>query len=1073
MKNLEKFKNKMTVIITFSFLISITAQAQDPRIWMKFKDKVQCGEVITSGLSDLNIQQVITGNGVINIGESDSQFGKVIGINGDNANNKARLVVQDSLVTGSAVRTFTGWVKIVDNDFKWILNTNGSVSNSERFAVQITSNNYLTTRFGSDVVGTATAQFVINEWNHFAVVYDGAKLIYYINGNYSDEFTTTVDSLYDTYTFFLAFNSSASDFRIYDRELSSEEIFSLSGGVIEPQNWEDTQYDADVFPVMDYNPNSDASSLTTQLLTDNGYTNINQINLSKYRIVIEANYVVNSNNIETVLIQNKTDIQILINNQNAASTAGNYDLANKTIFQETYPKAFVFRRIAERVRPVATYQEWENNNLLLDGIALKAFNEEIAAVDSKKATEWLNRYALENPEKLAFLHFNGRGRDPRFETEKFFPGHWLYYPGTYSINNISIADSIITVADASKFKLNFGIQEGGRNDDILMVPVFANGEKNWDRAEQVTLVAINGNQIKVKRGRFGTNARTFNSGIYLAPHAVEGPWGGSNLIWSYNYSENGPTDANGKRCIDVLSDEIAGWLTDGGILSEVNGIQFDIAPRTLPGILGRTIDYDMDGVQDGGNLTNKKNYELGVVEFYGMLRTKLGDNKLIMADGTLEKSQRTASVLNGIESEGFGDVDDVYKAFSKTLNAFNYWNDRPSFILPKLNYVVHKDVESCDAPEYIERERFVLAASQILDAGFNSFIENYPSEPGFSIGIQDELKKGDENIKNWLGSPIGNYIDLSNNASDYWSGNGLNTLTSNTANVQVTGGSYQISGDTLQLSAVSNIKETIITFKDVSIPSGDFTFRFKVKANDSLSGFSSAIPRIVKIEILGGSSYANDAEEILGFINSESFKECTYYVRDLGSNLVDIKITYESGNGGDFTDFKLSQSAQALAREYDNGVILVNPSINDFEFNLSALFPNKTFKRLTASSGQDSFVNNGNDVDSLVTVPPLDGLFLVKTGTNSNRLNINDKKEKNSFRMYPNPSKGLTSIICDECENQTVTTTVYTIEGRRIFSKQTKHEKSIPIDFSNYANGIYIIKVSNKEFSQSTKFIKN
>ncbi len=75
--------------------------------------------------------------------------------------------------------------------------------------------------------------------------------------------------------------------------------------------------------------------------------------------------------------------------------------------------------------------------------------------------------------------------------------------------------------------------------------------------------------------------------------------------------------------------------------------------------------------------------------------------------------------------------------------------------------------------------------------------------------------------------------------------------------------------------------------------------------------------------------------------------------------------------------------------------------------------------------------------------------------------------------MYPNPSKGLTSIICDECENQTVTTTVYTIEGRRIFSKQTKHEKSIPIDFSNYANGIYIIKVSNKEFSQSTKFIKN
>ncbi len=916
MKNLHLFKEKIdhVIIILFTIFFSSTIEAQDPTIWLKFKDKIQCGEVVSSGLSDLNIEQVITGNGIINIGQSDSKFGKVIEISGDNASNKARLVVQDSSVVGSASRTFSGWIKIVDNDFKWLLNTNGSVANSERFSVQITSDNYLRAFFGNNVAGLGTTQFTMNEWNHFAVVYDGTDLEYYVNGILSDVFTIPVESLYDTYTFFMIYNSTASDFRIYDRALTDGEIYHLSGGYIDPIDWTNTQYDADVFPVTDYTPNSDASTLTYQLLLDNNYLSVIESYLSQYKILIESNFAVNANNLNTVLTQNQSAIQNLINNQNTETNSGDYDLVNKTIFKDTYPKSFVFRRTAERVRPISTYQEWESNNLLLDGIALKAFNEEIGAIDSKKATSWLNRYALENPEKLAFLHFNGRGRDPRFETEKFFPGHWLYYPGTYATQNIAISDSIITVADASKFKTNFGIQDGGRNDDILMVPVFANGEKNWDRAEQVTLVAINGNQIKIKRGRYGTGARTFNSGIYLAPHAVEGPWGGSNLIWSYNYSKVGPLDENGKRCIDVLSDEISGWFGNGGILSEVNGIQFDIAPRILPGILGRTIDYNMDGAADGGNFTNKKNYELGLIEFYEILREKLGDNKLIMADGSLETSQRTASVLNGIETEGFGDVGDIYKAFSKTVNAFNYWNDRSTFSLPKLNYVVHKDVESCDALEFIERERFVLAASQILGAAFNSFIENYPNEPGFPLGIQDELKKGDDNIKNWLGNPTGDYIDLSKNEPDYWINNGLGILTSNSNNIEITGGNYQVINDTLKLNSGANSKMTIITFKNVTIPTENFTFRFKVKANDSLPDYPSSIPRIIKIEILGGTSYSHDAKEILGFVNSENYSECSYYVRGLGSNLVDIKITYEGPFGGILTDFELNQSVQALAR---------------------------------------------------------------------------------------------------------------------------------------------------------------
>jgi hypothetical protein len=1044
---------------------NIVINAQKPDIWLKFDEPLGATTIVNSGLdTDAVVATDISGSGILNIGITDNIRGQVIESIGDNFGNKARVIVNNiPSVVSSAPRTFTGWIKHTDTNLKWILNTNGNVANNERFSVQITNNGFLRVFFGSTVTAISPVAFNIDEWNHFGVVYDGANLKLYVNGVLTQTEVATANSNYNIYRFFMSHNNNASSFRIYNNSLSNTDITNIYNDELIEADWTYTTYNPDVFPNnSSYTQPSDASLLTIDMLNNQGFSNVNPDFLNKYIYLIEANFIVDQNNpIETILSNNQIDVQALIDNENMLISNGERDLNNKTIFSNTYPKAFIFRRSAEQTNDNNTYNDWLPDNLLLDGIVAKAMNEEITTVNSEKNIYWLNKYALDYPEKITMLHFNGRSRDPRWENNKFFAGHWMYYPGTKLTNSITATDSILQVNDASVFSTGFGLKSAQKNDDIVMVPLDVSGNKLWNQAEQVTLVAKSNNQIKVIRGRYGTTAQNFTAGVYLAPHVVEGPWGNNNLIWTYNLSVDSPRDANNKRCLDILVDEISNWFEPTGILFALDGIQFDIAPRYINALNGRRVDQDNNGIPDNNSEIEQSKYEQGVIEFYEGLRSQMGDQKLIIADGTKYTSQRVATVLNGVETEGYGDVNDTYKAFSKTINTFNFWKDR-NVDFPKLNYVTHKDVESTSTEEFRKRERLVLAASQCLGAGFNSFIQAYTPEPGFSIAIQDEFKKGNDNQNHWLGEPLTDYIDLSLNAPDYWSGNGINELTTT---VQTQSCSYTQNNNELNVAINNNARQGVLTFKNVVIPSGDFTFRFDAQALNALNNLSPSIPRIVEIEIIGGVDYSNDAQNILAYIGMDKSYECSYYVRNLGPATVDIQITIEGDGNVSLSNFKLNTAPQALARQFENGVVLANPSTNSTLFNLAQLFPTLELGRL---NGQDSSVNDGSTVGDTVIVPALDGLFLKNNAT----LKTTTYGDTSSFSIYPNPSNGITNIECHQCANKSMTISIYDINGKKLFSKQSKNKSRIPINFSKYNNEIYIIKISNNNFQQSKLFVK-
>jgi hypothetical protein len=82
--------------------------------------------------------------------------------------------------------------------------------------------------------------------------------------------------------------------------------------------------------------------------------------------------------------------------------------------------------------------------------------------------------------------------------------------------------------------------------------------------------------------------------------------------------------------------------------------------------------------------------------------------------------------------------------------------------------------------------------------------------------------------------------------------------------------------------------------------------------------------------------------------------------------------------GGDvwLDDLRLSEgSADTFVRRFERGVVLLNASTQAVRFDLGALAPGMSLRRISGTQGTS--VNSGAPVGSSVTVPERDGLILV------------------------------------------------------------------------------------------------
>ncbi len=472
-----------------------------------------------------------------------------------------------------------------------------------------------------------------------------------------------------------------------------------------------------------------------------------------------------------------------------APGGGGGRLERLEVLQDRWPRAFFFR-IAESLaaNPRYPYEEWDAQMSRLSGIMGKVLDEEIPR-RSKRNIAAFTQFKQRHPEQAVLLHYNGNARDPRNAVGKFFAGHWVYYVGCRITRDLPAENGVseMRVADPTRFRTAIG-RYGRDNEDIGLCLLDDQGRPDWTRSEQVQLLGVDVERrvLRVRRGCYGTKPRAFPAGrSWAAAHVSEGPWGGrSHLLWLYNYATHSPRDSRGRTCADVLVADLAAEFADSGRLGAFDGLEFDVlAFRRWPADPGvrRGVDTDGDGKSDQGLDSNGRNvYGIGVVRFLQRLRKRLGPDRLILADGNSDAAQRGFGILNGIESEGWPTLRDMEIAdWSGGLNRHFFW--RTTAFSPEFNYVNHKFIEVLGLGRQrfprvpFSRHRLVFAAALFTDSAICYSVP--PPRPAGAAKrapypVWDELWKGRDHEKGWLGRPTGPPRRLAVEAPDMLNGLG-------------------------------------------------------------------------------------------------------------------------------------------------------------------------------------------------------------------------------------------------------------------------------------------------------------
>ena len=534
-------------------------------------------------------------------------------------------------------------------------------------------------------------------------------------------------------------------------------------------------------------------------------------------------------------------------------------VTNLALLGSDYPRVFFFRSAESgSVRKDMTYERWESEFNRLMGIMGKCLDEEVVGREALNP-EWFTRFKRDNPKQAVLLHFNGNARDPRHVSEKYFPGHWIYREATKIVADVptEAGESVISVADAGDFRTEAGRYRTS-NDDIALLGLTADGKHDWARCEQVQLVSVDrqARTIRVKRGCYGTKPLAFKAGeACAAAHAVEGPWGKTNhLLWFYNFATHCPKDAAGKTCSDRLVDDLGVWLGKGGKLEAFDGLEFDVMHNNTRG------DTDGDGAADDGVIGGVNRYGIGMVAFARQLRERLGPNRIIQGDGALGAggidSQRAFGILNGIESEGWPNLDDwAFDDWSGGLNRHAFWlaNAYP----PAFSYINHKWVEPVegkpgehkDAEVPFARHRLAFAAALFTDSVITYALQPPRDEKG-RIGVWDEFVCGTENRIGWLGKPLGPTVRLASAAPDRLSAPSGDKL------AQRITGAVSARATKQGVVVTSNdpsAKELVFSIRDVPVTGADLTVFATIQC-ESRQGYPVEMARFSELEVSGGAA---------------------------------------------------------------------------------------------------------------------------------------------------------------------------------------------------------------------------
>ncbi|MHC5055580.1 MAG: hypothetical protein ACYTKD_12785 [Planctomycetota bacterium] len=639
-------------------------------------------------------------------------------------------------------------------------------------------------------------------------------------------------------------------------------------------------------------------------------------------------------------------------------------LRSKAALSGSFPQAFVFRLDYHKPSN-RSYEIWSGFNELSAGVIKKYIREELPRVPPE-AAEWARRFGAGHPSHLMLVHLNGEARQVRDFPgvhERYFPGHWVYLPGARLEEDVDgDGDERATtfrVADTSPFRLK-GYRDPREKlwypHDAVIVRTGPGGERLWYESEFVRLKAVDKGRgtITVERAQCFSKARAFKRGAaYVAPLAG-GVWGGKPM-WFYNFSTRCPRDREGRSAADAFTDEIAGLFSTGGALHGQDGIAFDVVHWQTRGAW----DTDNDGAADRGIVDGSNEWRRGNWEFLKGLRERLGDGVIITADGHQPDSQRAVGVLDGLESEGPVTHIDAFRGFSRPVNIHTYWREHGGRRFD-FRYIVLKMKSAADAGNAFRLRRFAVGAATCLGAAVTrDTLTDRHSMP--------ELIGGPERRGGWLGRPAGAMVRLASRTDDLLAGEGERMTAGFVEELKADGcriersnaGGLVVTGTSADTHAPYRI-----SLPTPKLPRGDLTVYVECRAVDPLEGFelADAVPRMVTMTASGlpdfgeGKRLNSFHATQYGLAGTRGWSRLSFYFRRAGDADRPPVLTLELEEQGRFAirSITMHAAAAALAREFERGVVLVNPGLAPMSFDVATLFPRtRALSRLRVASMSD------------------------------------------------------------------------------------------------------------------------
>jgi hypothetical protein len=593
------------------------------------------------------------------------------------------------------------------------------------------------------------------------------------------------------------------------------------------------------------------------------------------------------------------------------------------------------------------------------------------------------QYALDCPEKMLLCHYNFKEIKIMQQAEfaGFFPGHWLYYPGSVLTNNMSAADTTLNVQSTANFIYKNSTGTAISNSILALIPLDGSGARQWAQTEFVTIISQTNTVLTVGRGKFRTAAAAHPAGTVVA---VLGTLyeGDADTYFRFNWSADCPLDSQGRNCGDVFVAMIAGCFKTNQPLERIHGILTDVLywnlgdPVAAADVTKRRYDADGNGLGDNGYDANGVNrFALGVYDMVRKLRTALGSGRILCSDGNGPDWPRLPHLFNGMESEGLSHWNDPFAAdWSSNPNNFRYWNAHKTFPQP-LSYIVDKiptlsEVELDTHKLHLQRLAGAVAAILDIRVTANGTDLVFPER---RYELYDHLKQGVVNRSGWLGAPSA-WMRPAANSPNLFSGSAGDWISTNaTVTVDTNEAAWRVrtTGDLFGPSSTN----MTIQLPGFSIPDGDLFFRFQMKAAP-LIWFPSNVYRYVTVTVDGRQVNTNTADTLTGTASSDGYSECCFYYRKAGPAAVNINLAFEGPQDVWIKDFSVHNATDVLVRGFENGVVLANPENETHTFNIKELFPDRICWRITGNSWEDPAANSGGPVGDTVDVPALDGLFL-------------------------------------------------------------------------------------------------